>query len=63
MLGSRLDNQHPYGVRVATGREKASAATDLAAKSAARKADRLLAKLAKPSTDGAQSKRGRSIQR
>jgi hypothetical protein len=63
MLGSRLDNQHPYGVRVVTGREKTSAATDLAAKSAARKADRLLAKLAKPSTDGEQPKRARSVGR
>jgi hypothetical protein len=52
MLGSRLDNSHPYGMRVATGRDSTSATTERAAKLAARKADRLLAKLAKPSSNG-----------
>jgi hypothetical protein len=62
MLGSRLDNQHPYGVRVATGRDSAPQATDRAVQDAARKVDRLLAKLAKPSADGGQPKR-RSVAR
>ncbi len=60
MLGSRLDNKHPYGVHVAIGRDKASAATGLAAKSATRKADRLLKELAKPSSNGARPKSRRA---
>lgn len=63
MLGRRLDNKHPYGVRVATGRDKASPTIDAAAKTAARKADRLLAELAKPSRRGARSRGRNAIQR
>jgi hypothetical protein len=62
MFGSRLDNKHPYGVRIATGGDRSSAATHDAAESAARKADRLLEKLAKPPTSGVRAKRSRSVQ-
>lgn len=47
MLGSMLDNAHPYGVHVATGAGKASPAAQKAAERAGRKADRLLDELTK----------------
>lgn len=50
MLGSRLDNIHPYGMHVATGSSKRSPAIHEAAEQATRKADRLLKKLVKPSS-------------
>jgi hypothetical protein len=61
MLGSHLDNKHPYGVHVVTGREKASPAIGQAAEQAARKADRLLEKLAGSSApQGAGRRAGRA---
>lgn len=49
MAGRRLDNSHPYGMRVATGGGKSSAAVREAATRGGRKADQLLAKLTEPS--------------
>mgnify|MGYP001041357435 CR=1 FL=1 len=49
MLGKRLDNIHPYGIRVdGAGRGTASPAIRSAGLEASRKADRLLDELTAP---------------